>query len=383
MTNPTVLISGAGVAGPTLAFWLARHGWRPTVVERAGAPRSSGNPVDVRGPARAVVEAMGVLPRLREAATSVAALRFHDRAGRVIARVASPGHARGAAPELEIPRGDLARVLLDAARDRAEFVFGDAIAELRPDEHGVDVAFEHGAPRRFDVVIGADGLHSGVRRLAFGPDDRFVRHAGAYVATLPLPGPVDHPHDVLLHNVPGRLVAVHPGRGRALAGFFFRAPDARLDPRDTAAHRRLVAEAFRDAGWRTPELLDRLRGADDLYFDAVARVDLPAWSRGRVALLGDAASCLSLFGDGSSLAIAGARTLADALGAAPRDPALAFRRYEAEHRVRVRPKLRGFGAAAAFLMPASRPALAARDLALRLLARTSPVGPGTPAQFPS
>lgn len=368
----TVLISGAGVAGPTLAYWLARQGFRPTVVERAGGLRSSGNPVDVRGPALPVAEAMGLVPALREAATTATALSFYDRAGRCFARVPTPASRSAAGtPEVEIPRGDLARILFDAARDDTEVLMGDTITGLAQGGDGVDVTFERAAPRRFDLVVGADGLHSNVRRLAFGPDEEFVRHMGAYVATLPLPGPPDHPHDVQMHNTPGRMVAIHPGRGHAGAGFFFRHPDAHLHHRDTEGHRQLVARVYRDAGWRVPELLEHLRETPDLYFDAVCRVQMPAWSRGRVALLGDAASCLSLFGDGSSLAMAGAFTLAGALAASPGDPALAFRRYETEHRGRVLPKLRNFGWVASLLIPATRPGLAARDLAVRLLSRWS------------
>ncbi len=370
MSSLTVLISGAGVAGPTLAYWLARHGFRPTVVERTWELRSSGNPVDVRGPALPVAEAMGIVPALRYAATSVTAISFYDRAGRRFARVPTPaGHSAAGTREIEIPRSDLARILVDVARDAAEFLFGDTITGMQQDEGGVDVTFEQHAQRRFDLVIGADGLHSVVRHLAFGPPDRFVRHMGMYVATMPLAGPVDHPHDVLMHNTPGRLVAIHPIRGHGGAGFFFRHPEVQLDYQDTEGHKRFVAHAYRNVGWRVPELLEQLRDTQDLYFDAVSLVRLPTWSRGRVVLLGDAAACLSLFGDGSSLAMAGAHTLAEALVSSPCDPARAFRRYEAEHRVRVAPKLRQFGLIASLLIPRTRLGLIARDLTARMLSR--------------
>jgi 2-polyprenyl-6-methoxyphenol hydroxylase-like FAD-dependent oxidoreductase len=352
-----VLISGAGVAGSTLAYWLARAGFRPTVVERSGGQRSSGNPVDVRGAAWPVARQMGVVEALRANATHVTGLRFVDRSGRLGHRV-STGNRTG--DEVEIPRADLARVLFEAAKDDAEFVYDDSIAALRPDADGVDVSFDSGRHGRFDLVVGADGLHSNVRRIAFGPEADFVHPLGLYVATTPLGEPAAHPHDVLLYNSPGRLVSVHPGRGDALAAFIFRAARRDLD-------RRIITDAYRDDdGWRVPELLRRAEEAEDLYLDAVSRVVLPSWSDGRIVLLGDAAAAISLLGDGSSMAIAGAHTLASHLGTAA-DHRTAFRSYEAEHRRRTDPRRRGAGLAAAMLVPKSRVGIVARNAAARLV----------------
>jgi 2-polyprenyl-6-methoxyphenol hydroxylase-like FAD-dependent oxidoreductase len=361
-----VLISGAGVAGPTLAYWLARHGFRPTVVERSQGLRSSGNPVDVRGPAMPVAEAMGIVPRLREAATRTTAMSMVNASGRQVARVRMPA-AAGTGPEVELARSDLAAVLHQAARDHTEFLFDDTITALRQDSDGVEVTFERAAPRRFDLVVGADGLHSTVRRLAFGPESDYVRHVGLYVATLPLGQPADRPDQVLLFNTPGRLASIHPARGNALAAFIFRGPAIPdLDYRDTAQHKQIVVDAYAGAGWRVPRLLDQVRDAEDLYFDAVSKVQLPTWSHGRITLVGDAASCVSLLGDGSSLAMAAAHTLAEAL-AADRDHAEAFRRYETQHRTLVEPKQRNIGRAAAMLVPKTRLGVAARNLAARAL----------------
>jgi 2-polyprenyl-6-methoxyphenol hydroxylase-like FAD-dependent oxidoreductase len=246
-------------------------------------------------------------------------------------------------------------------------VFDDAIATLEQDERGVNVTFDHGEPRRFDLVVGADGLHSNVRRLAFGPEPGFVRHMGLYVATTPFDGPIEHPHEVVLHNTPGRLAAIHPSPAGPLAFFAFRSPAVPdFDHRDTAQHQRLLAGAYAGVGWRVPELLERVRAAEDLYFDSVSQVRLDPWWGGRIALIGDAASSLSLFGDGSSLAIAGAFTLADELAASPRDHRSAFRRYEAAHRTLVEPRQRNAGAASSMLIPATRGGILARNLATRL-----------------
>ncbi|MFF4123536.1 FAD-dependent monooxygenase [Microbispora rosea] len=365
----TALISGAGIAGTTLAYWLAGHGFRVMVVERGGRLRSSGNPVDVRGPAVPVAERMGVMPRLRRATTGTTGVSFVDAAGRRTGRMDMRAVQRP--DEVEVPRGDLASILYEASRDRAEFLFDDSITALGQDEHGVEVSFERAAPRRFDLVIGADGLHSVTRRLTFGqetetPQSGLVRHMGLYVATMPLgDGAAGAGRDILMHNTPGKAVAVNPRPAGAF--FLYRSPEEPgFDHRDTEQHKRMLIDAFADVSWRAPELLDHVRAADDLYFDSVSQVRLPRWWKGRVALLGDAASCVSLFGDGSTLAIAGAFTLAEALAAHSGDPAAAFRRYEAAHRRLVDPKQRNVAQASALLVPATRGGILARNLATRL-----------------
>ncbi|NUT36229.1 MAG: monooxygenase [Hamadaea sp.] len=363
-TVKTVLISGAGVAGPTLAYWLARRGLRPTVVERAQGLRSSGSPVDVRGPAVRVAEAMGIMPRLRASATEVTALSFVDDAGRRVGGMRL-GQKAG---EVELPRFDLATILHEAARDEAEYVFDDSIATLAQDGDGIDVTFERSAPRRFDLVVGADGLHSRTRRLAFGAEAGFVRHMGVWIATMPVDGLDLAPHEVLMHNAPGRALALHPNRGNPGAAFIFRGPPVPgFDHRDTAAHKDMVTAAYSGGGWRTSELLQRVRPSDDFYFDSVSQVRLEKWSTGRVALLGDAASCVSLFGDGSTLAMAGAATLAESLAASPDDVEAALRRYEQTHRRLVAPKQRNVARAASILVPATRFGITVRNAVSRLL----------------
>jgi 2-polyprenyl-6-methoxyphenol hydroxylase-like FAD-dependent oxidoreductase len=368
MSNQTVLISGAGIAGPTLAYWLARDGFRPTVVEHAAAPRSSGSPVDVRGKAVEVAERMAVMARIREAGTDWTGMSFVNGTGRRVGRVNMRALQQAAGSrEVELPRGDLASILYQASRDHAEFLFDDSIVALDQDEHGVGATFDRAHPRRFDLVIGADGLHSGVRRVAFGPEPDFVRHMGIYVATMRLDGPIEHGREVVMYNTPGKAAAIHPSRGDALAFFAFRTPAVPdFDYRDTAQHKRLLTAAFEDGAWRVPELLRGVRAADDLYFDSVSQVRVRPWSRGRVALVGDAASCVSLFGDGSSLAMAGAFTLAEELAASPSDHRLAYRRYEARHRTLVDPRQRNIAREASVLIPATGAGIQARNLATRL-----------------
>jgi len=366
--NPTVLISGAGVAGPTLAYWLARYGFRPTVVERAAGLRSSGSPVDVRGPAVAIAERMGVMQRLRRARTDAIAMSFVNRSGRQVGRANTRALQRATdSREVELPRTDLAAILHEASRDSGDYVFGDTVTALTQDGDGVDVTFEKAAPRRFDLVIGADGLHSAIRRLAFGPESEFVHHQGIYVATMQLNAPAEDTRAVVIHNAPGRMVAIHPVRGHAMAAFIFRHPAVvGIGHGDIEQHKRLVTDVYAGDGWRLPELLDRVRAADDLWLDSVSQVRMDRWANGRVALVGDAASSVSLFGDGSTLAIAGAHTLAEELAAARTDPRPAFARYEVRHRTLVDPRQGSIAIAAALMVPATRTGIAARNLASRL-----------------
>jgi 2-polyprenyl-6-methoxyphenol hydroxylase-like FAD-dependent oxidoreductase len=373
-----VLISGAGVAGPALAYWLARAGFRPTVVERATGLRSSGSPVDVRGPAAEVARKMGISPRLREMATSVRSLRFVNDRGKTVGRV--PMDDRGSA-DVELARTDLARVLHAASADDAEYVFNDSVVTLAQDPAGVDVTFERAAPRRFDFVVGADGLHSSIRRLVFGPEQRFVEHMGVYVATMPFDGPVTDRGEVVMYNSPGRAVAVHPSRERGIVAFMFRRAEVPgFDHRDTGQHKRLLETAYAGAEWRVPELLEQVHAAGDLYFDSVSRVRIPRWSSGRVALVGDAASCVSLFGDGSTLAMTGAYTLAAELAERPDDPAMAFRRYEALQRKLANPKQRNVAMAAALLIPATRAGMTVRNFGTRLVPLVSAAQKLAPAK---
>ncbi|WP_405143394.1 FAD-dependent monooxygenase [Sphaerisporangium sp. NBC_01403] len=362
--NRDVLISGASVAGPTLAYWLARYGFRPVVVERAPEPREGGYPIDVRGRAVEVARRMGVLPALREAGVEMSELTFVDAAGRRAGHVDAQA-LRRAIPtdDLELPRGDLVKILHDATRDDVEYVFDDSITTMEQDDDGVTVAFERGETRRFDLVIGADGLHSIVRRLAFGEESRFVHHLGYYVAAADVSRDYGTGDQVVLYNAPGKMAGVYSYLDRATAIFVFRAPNVGgHDHRDISAQKRLLAEAFGDRAWRVPELLAQVSAAPDFYFDSVSQIRMAPWSRGRVSLAGDAAHCPALLsGHGTTLAMAGAYVLAGELHAAGGDHRRAFARYEDEHRAAVDEGLRKAGRGAAQLVPGSGPAIWARN----------------------
>jgi 2-polyprenyl-6-methoxyphenol hydroxylase-like FAD-dependent oxidoreductase len=333
--NQRILIAGASIAGLATACWLTEYGFDVTVAERAPSPRAGGNGVDVRGHATAVIERMGLAEPVRAAAADVRAMRFVDAAGRTTARI--PIDEPGA---VEIMRGDLVSLL--HKQSRADHRFGNGIRGLRQDADGVTVDFEHGPSERYDLVIGADGMHSTTRRLAFGPASRFVRHQGHYFAFANADAQLGEDAAVTMFNTPGKMAGLYRSgnHAQAKAYFIFRSPDLDHDHRDTDRQRRLIRDAFQnETGWRVPELLDTALADPDLYFDALAQVQMNSWSNGRIALVGDAAWCASpASGAGAELALVGAYRLAGELATSRGGHRTAFARFETAHRQLVRQK---------------------------------------------
>ena len=330
----TILISGAGIAGPTLAYWLLQQGITPTLVEKAPHPRTGGYVIDFWGLGYEVAGKMGLLPALDRQGYDVQELRLVDGEGRRVGGFHAQVFRNLTGDRyLSLARSELARLLYERIADRCEIVFGDGVTRLDDDGDGVDVSFRDAPGRRFDAVIGADGLHSEVRRLVFGPEEQFERYLGYTVAAFQSEG--YHPRDELVYvsyTTPGRQVARFAMRGdRTMFLFVFAAdqpPD--IDAYDMAAQKAMLNASFRDAGWECPQILAALDATDDLYFDRVSQIHMPAWSKGRVALVGDAAFCPSLLaGQGSALAMGAAYVLAGELGRADAGPQAAFQRYEA------------------------------------------------------
>jgi 2-polyprenyl-6-methoxyphenol hydroxylase-like FAD-dependent oxidoreductase len=328
-----ILISGGGIAGPALAYWLRKGGFNPTVIERAPAPRPGGQTVDLRGAARTVVERMHLMEQVRRLSLDERGIAWVDETGRVGARLpADLFGGEGIVSEIEILRGDLARVLYEATAPYTEYLFDDTITALDQDDDGVTVTFENAAPRRFALVVGADGLHSMVRGLAFGPESEFVRPIDCYTAVFTALAEFDLDGWFLMHNAPGGLVAsVRPGRlpGEVKAGLSFRSAPLELDRRDIDGQREILAQRFAGVGWLVPRLLAAMRTAPDFFFESMGQVHLDRWSSGRAVLLGDAGYCATpLTGLGTSHALVGAYVLAGELAAAAGDHRVAFTRYE-------------------------------------------------------
>jgi 2-polyprenyl-6-methoxyphenol hydroxylase-like FAD-dependent oxidoreductase len=327
MRNKNILISGASVAGPALAYWLSRYGFNPTVVERAPAVRPGGYAVDFRGAAMKALERMGIIGEIRRLETRTGAITIVDKTNRKIPSMPD-GFTSG---ELEIMRGDLAGVLHAATRDHAEYIFEDSILGIRDNQDEAEVTFNRGAPRRFDVVVGADGLHSNVRALAFGEESRFIHHLGYYVAIFTTPNFMHLDHSGLYYGTLGKKVGIFSARENteAKASFFFGSHPLEYDRRDTARQKQILADKFAGEQWQVPRLLRMMEDGPDFYFDSVSQIRMERWSTGRSVLLGDAAHCASpLSGMGTSMAIVGAYILAGELKEANGDYTVAFARYE-------------------------------------------------------
>jgi 2-polyprenyl-6-methoxyphenol hydroxylase-like FAD-dependent oxidoreductase len=332
--RPRVLISGAGVAGPVLAFWLERFGFRVTVVERAAQVRDGGggHAVDLFGPVLDVMDWMGVGEQVRRAGTTTEVMEL-VRPGRRPVEVPLELLSEGVSQRhVEIMRGDLARILFEAGRERVEYVFGDSLSTLQDDGTEVAVTFEHGPARTFDVVVGADGLHSTTRRLVFGPEDGFAHFLGGYLAVFTMPNHLRLDRRMVDFAVPCRTAVLYPvGDGtRARAGFLWRTPRPySYDRHDLGAQRRMLRRLYGDLGWEVPQMLAGLDQADDLYLDSISQIVLPGWTKGRVALVGDAGYCPGpAVGGGTSLAVIGAYVLAAELVRAGGDHATGFAAYQ-------------------------------------------------------
>jgi 2-polyprenyl-6-methoxyphenol hydroxylase-like FAD-dependent oxidoreductase len=327
-----VLISGAGVAGPALAHWLVRAGYRPTIVERAPAPRPGGQTVDLRGAGRTVVERMGLMPAVREVTVEERGVAYVDTTGRPRARMSADAFGgEGMVAEIEVMRGDLAQVLLDATTDGVEYRYDDAITAIEQDADGVTVRFRRGPARRFKLVVGADGLHSGVRALAFGPEERNVSPLGCVIAFFTVPDRYGLDGWMQMYNAPGATLALRPDRvpGQVKALMAVRTPEAGIHRRDPAAQRELLTRTFTGTGWVADQVVADLQDSTDLVVDELGQTRMDSWSSGRVVLLGDAAWCPSpLTGLGTSTALVGAYVLAGELARAGGDHRAAFAAYE-------------------------------------------------------
>jgi 2-polyprenyl-6-methoxyphenol hydroxylase-like FAD-dependent oxidoreductase len=331
MRNKNILISGASVAGPALAYWLSRYGFNPTVVERAPAVRPGGYAVDFRGAAMKALERMGIIDEIRKLETRTGAITIVDKTNRKIASMPD-GFTSG---ELEIMRGDLAGILYAATRDRAEYIFDDSILGIREDVDGAEITFSRSEPRRFDLVVGADGLHSNVRALTFGEEYRFIHHLGYYVAIFTTPNFMNLDHSGLYYGTLGKKVGIFSARENteAKASFFFTSDPLEYDRRDMARQKQILADKFAGEQWQVPRLLRMMEDAPDFYFDSVSQIRMERWSAGRSVLLGDAAHCASpLSGMGTSMAIVGAYILAGELKRANGDYTAAFEHYETRMR---------------------------------------------------
>jgi len=335
-----VLISGAGIAGPTLAYWLDRYGFQTTIVEKAPRLRTGGYVIDFWGTGFEVADRMELLDEINHEGYFVEEVKVVDRAGKQVAGFPAEAFARATQGRyVSLPRGDLAATIFARVESRVESIFSDSVSTMVEGSNGVQVTFASGVQREFDLVVGADGLHSGVRELVFGPENRFEKFLQYKAAAFAING--YRPRDELtyvMYTELGQQVARFTMRDDRTM-FLFTFADSDPDCGDLAAQKALLRRRFGGSGWECPAILDALDQTGDLYFDRVSQIRMDAWSRGRVALVGDAAYCVSLLaGQGSALGMAGAYILAGELHRAAGDYGSAFARYQALFQPLIRAK---------------------------------------------
>ena len=361
-----IVINGIGVAGPALAYWLTRSGHQVLLVEEAPRLRTDGYIIDFWGLGYDIVERMGLIGEIRRRGYQVREVRLVDRLGHhrggfdtgVFGRITNDRFT-------SVRRSDVSATIYHAIQDRVETIFGDSVAGIEERDDGVLLTFDHAPPRHADLVIGADGLHSRVRRLTFGPDSEFEVPLGYHVAALEVEG--YRPRDELVyvsHGLPGRQLSRFAMRDDKTL-FLLIARDEYLrgdDPRSMLRH------AFEGAGWEWPGIERELDAASGFYFDTVSQIRMHRWTRGHVALVGDAAACVSLMaGEGTGLAIAEAYVLAGELGASAGDVTGAFARYEERLMPFLKAKQASAARFASSFAPATALGIAFRNLATTLM----------------
>ncbi|QEM11011.1 FAD-dependent monooxygenase [Mucilaginibacter rubeus] len=327
-----ILISGASVAGPALAYWLNRYGFEVTIVERAPGIRPGGYAVDFRGPAMQVLEQMDLIDAIKKHETRSGKITIVNKNNKKLASMPD-AFTSG---ELEIMRGDLAGVFYEATKNDTEYLFDNSITALQEDSDGVDVSFSNGETRRFDLLVGADGLHSNVRTLTFGEESRFMHHLNIYFAIFSTPNFMNLKDMAgLYYGTLGKRVGVFSAKEdtEARASFYFASPKLDYNYRDLAQQKEMIRSRFGNEQWQVPQLLKLMDEAPDFYFDSVSQIRMDRWSKGRVGLLGDAGYCASpMSGMGTSMAVVGAYILAGELQASAGDHLIAFKNYETKMR---------------------------------------------------
>jgi len=365
-----VLIVGAGIAGPTLAYWLLQAGHQPTLVERASRLRRGGYLVDFWGAGFEVADRMGIVPELRRRGYVMTEGRSVGRDGHRIASIDPSAIMESNERYVSIARSDLAASIYDALEGEAELVLEDTVTGLADDGDRVRVSFEKTQARDFDLVVGADGLHSRVRRLAFGPDEQFERYQNMVVSVFDVTGYRPRDELVAMMHAEVGFQAVRVSLRDDVTMVIFTVRHDGTVPQDSVADQQaLLLDRMSGAGWEIPALLEAMPHASTFYFDAVSQIEMPSWTRGRIALVGDAAACPSLLaGQGSALAMVEAYVLAAELGRSGADYSRAFAAYQS----RLAPFLRSKQVAARKLAlafaPKNNAELLIRNTVMRLMA---------------
>ena len=363
-----VLVSGASIAGLSTAYWLRELGYHVTIVELASAPRLGGAAINVQGEALARARQMGIFAQLKAHRLPPSQLTFKN-ADEVAENALPPQNEQvplaGEDPEeMEIERDKLVTILLGALQNSVDFLFNNRITELSETADAVQVTFKQGPARAFDLVFGCDGLHSGVRQLWFGPESEYAYFMEHYASLTIVNHLLLAENTAQLYNTPGKGVLLNAYNGKTdIIFWFFSESELPYDYRDAAQQREIVLNQFAGQGWRTAELLAEVEAAGISYFDKFSQIKMPSWTKGRVALVGDAGYCASpAAGIGASLAMSGAAAIAEALATHNGNFGPAFQAYNQA----LRPFIEEVQATAAtmlhtFFVPKTQEAIRARN----------------------
>ncbi len=329
MNNRNILICGAGISGLTLAYWLKKYGFNPTLVEKHPNLRTEGYKLDIRGKAVDIIRKMGLYESIYKARTDIQKAQFVDSSGKVVSETTPDFCGLRSEGDLEIVRGSLCRILYDQLSD-VEFLWDDSIKSLREKESGIYVEFNKSQGRQFDLVIGADGLHSRVRKSIFGNNPEFLKELGLYVSFYSIPNFLNLDRVEIEYHAPPRFAIAYCSRdGFAKAGFAFASPAPKVDLSIKTNQQSFLKEAFSHSKWEISNLLSYMNDSPDFYFDCMAQVHMPHYTKGRAALVGDAGYAVSpMAGQGTSVALVGAYLLAGELYQSKGDYKIAFQRYE-------------------------------------------------------
>jgi 2-polyprenyl-6-methoxyphenol hydroxylase-like FAD-dependent oxidoreductase len=330
-----ILISGAGVTGLALAYWLNRLGIGVTVIERTPAFRRGGHAVDVRGVALDVLKAMRLHEQASTLRTRSKGMSILDAQGNEIQRNEERTFSAGRldSKDIELFRDDLCQLLLDSLGNSVPLRYSESIRSIMQDASSVTVDFLSGTEERFDVIVGADGVYSPTRKLEFDEETAVVRPVGAVLAFFGVPNCLGLDHWQLAHRADGVGYVMYPNREQdeLRVGVGYAAKGNEVSRHDVAAQKAMVAEKCSRLGGFFPKIVEAMKETSQFYYNELAQIHMARWSRGRVVLAGDAAHCASPFtGQGTSLAIVGALILAYELSRRPEQPSEAFAAYE-EH----------------------------------------------------
>ncbi len=336
-----ILIVGGGIAGLTLGYWLKHHGEQPTIIEQAAQRRDEGYGIDFSGSGWDVAQRMGILAELEDRQIQVEALVLKNSHGQTVLNQAlAPLRQALPHPMLHLMRPELEAVLANALPADLPVRYATTIVDLHQYAEYVEVRFNDSSMAQFDLVIGADGIHSQVRQLVFGDESQFTHPLGYTFATFNVPQDENYAANATMLIEPQRQATIYPDRrGGFLMMLAYRSKQTRLPAPDQ--RKAMLQTEYRNAGWLVPRLIDSINHESAFYCDVISQIRMPSWSQGRVALVADAAHCLTLIsGQGAATAMGGAYVLAEEL-AKTADHRLAFQAYEQRMRPFVERKQAG------------------------------------------